>query len=73
MAEAPEIFLPVHGGWGRMGATHIRLLAASEDVLEGALRAAWKARLEKNEKTRNKKAGPATVRGAVPPASRKRR
>ena len=27
--EAPEIFLPIPGGWGRMGHTHIRLAAAS--------------------------------------------
>ena len=48
VAEAPEIFLPVAGGWGKSGATHIRLAAASEDVLAGALRAAWKLRLDKN-------------------------
>jgi hypothetical protein len=49
--EMPEVFLPVHGGWGRMGATHIRLAKASEDVLTGALRTAWKLRVEKNAKT----------------------
>ena len=53
--EMPEVFLPVHGGWGRMGATHIRLAAASEDVLEGALRTAWKLRIEKNAKAGKKK------------------
>jgi hypothetical protein len=26
--ELPEMFLPIHGGWGRMGITHIRLAAA---------------------------------------------
>jgi hypothetical protein len=52
--ELPEVFLPVHGGWGRMGMTHIRLAAASEDVLEGALRAAWKLRVEKNAKSGKK-------------------
>jgi hypothetical protein len=46
---APEVFLPVAGGWGRMGITHIRLAAASEELLAGALRAAWKLRREKNE------------------------
>jgi len=50
VAELPEVFLPVHGGWGRMGATHIRLAAATEDVMAGALRAAWKLRVEKNAK-----------------------
>src|SRR5262245_51311167 len=40
--EAPEVFLPIPGGWGRMGHTHIRLSSASEGVLRGALRTAWK-------------------------------
>jgi hypothetical protein len=53
--EMPDVFLPIHGGWGRMGMTHIRLAAASEDVLEGALRTAWKLRVEKNAKAGNKK------------------
>lgn len=48
--ELPEVFLPVEGGWGRNGATHIRLGAANADVLAGALRAAWKIRIEKNAK-----------------------
>ena len=47
---APDLFLPVHGGWGRNGATHIRLAAANEDVLAGALHTAWKLRIEKNQK-----------------------
>jgi hypothetical protein len=54
--ESSELFLPIKGGWGRMGATHIRLAVASEDVLAGALQAAWKLRREKNEKTRSKPA-----------------
>ncbi len=53
--ELPDVFLPVHGGWGRMGMTHIRLAAASEDVLTGALHAAWKLRVEKNTKSRPKR------------------
>lgn len=48
--EMPEVFLPVAGGWGRNGATHIRLAEASEDVLRGALHAAWKLRVAKNAK-----------------------
>lgn len=53
--EAPEIFLPIPGGWGRMGHTHIRLAAANEDILTGALRTAWKLRVEKNAKKRPQK------------------
>jgi hypothetical protein len=50
VAELPEVFLPIAGGWGKSGATHIRLAAANEDVLAGALRTAWKLRMEKNAK-----------------------
>ena len=57
--ELPEVFLPIAGGWGRTGATHIRLDLANEDLLAGALRTAWKLRLEKNEKSRSKKHTPA--------------
>jgi len=53
--EQPDLFLPIFGGWGRMGATHIRLAAASEDVLAGALRTAWKLRVEKNAKAGSRK------------------
>ena len=53
--ELPEVFLPIPGGWGRMGMTHIRLAQASEDVLAGALRNAWWLRIEKNTSTKGKK------------------
>lgn len=52
--ELPEVFLPVAGGWGRMGTTHIRLAVANEDVLRGALHSAWKLRLEKNARVGKK-------------------
>jgi hypothetical protein len=53
--EMPEVFLPVPGGWGKMGATHIRLDKATEDILAGALQTAWKQRLDKNAASRRKK------------------
>ena len=52
--ELPELFVPVAGGWGKGGATHIRLAAANEDVLAGALRAAWRIRVMKNTSARRK-------------------
>jgi hypothetical protein len=48
VAGAAEVFLPVAGGWGRSGATHVRLAVANEDALRGALLAAWRTRVEKN-------------------------
>lgn len=53
--ELPEVFVPIAGGWGRMGMTHIRLAAANEDVLAGALRTAWKLRMENNAGSSRKK------------------
>ena len=55
VADQPKIFLPIHGGWGRMGMTHIRLAEADEEILHGALRTAWQLRVDKNAKTKPKK------------------
>jgi hypothetical protein len=55
LEEMPEVFIPVKGGWGRNGATHIRLDLANEDLLTGALRTAWKLRLDKNSKSNTKR------------------
>ena len=54
--ELPEVFLPVPGGWGRMGMTHVRLSKADEDVLTGALRAAWMLRKEMNAAAKKRRA-----------------
>jgi hypothetical protein len=55
VSELPEVFLPIAGGWGRMGMTHIHLAKASEDVLTGALETAWRLRVEKNKNTKKKR------------------
>lgn len=69
VAGAPDVFLPVAGGWGRNGATHVRLAAATEDLLAGALRAAWKVRVDKNGGSRVKKG--TSRRGGNASASRR--
>lgn len=56
VAERGDLFVPIKGGWGRMGMTHIRLQEATEDVMDGALRMAWRLRMEKNERPPRKKA-----------------
>jgi YjbR len=50
--ELPEVFLPIAGGWGRMGATHIVLAKANEDLVRGALQTAWRLRVEANARSR---------------------
>jgi len=61
IAERPDLFLPVFGGWGRLGITHIRLALVDEDTLAGALHTAWKLRVEKNRKA-GKKSGATSKR-----------
>ena len=55
LEDAPDIFLPVAGGWGRMGITHIRLAKANKDLLTGALETAWRLRVAKNNAGRTRK------------------
>jgi hypothetical protein len=57
--ELPEVFLPIPGGWGRRGATHIRLAATNKDVLTDALRTAWRLRVGKNAKSAKTPRAPA--------------
>ena len=67
LEELPDVFLPVHGGWGRNGATHVRLDVVSEDVLEGALRTAWNLRVARNGKVRKNRPQAKRVQGKKAP------
>lgn len=40
--DAPEMFSPVPGGWGRKGSTRVLLSKVKADILEDALRTAWR-------------------------------
>jgi hypothetical protein len=68
--ELPDVFIPIRGGWGRTGMTHVRLSAANEDLLTGALQAAWKLRVGLNSKssarTRTRTRTKATPRSRTP-------
>jgi hypothetical protein len=46
------VFIPVAGGWGRRGATHIRLAKATSQQLLKGLQLAWNLRVRKNDKSR---------------------
>jgi hypothetical protein len=41
IVQAPTVFVPVAGGWGRLGSTNVQLPAANRAVVEEALAAAW--------------------------------
>jgi len=70
--ELPEVFIPVKGGWGRNGATHVRLDLANEDLLAGALRTAWKLRFEKNAKVNKKGPLRSKLQSTKSPSPKKR-
>jgi len=42
MLAHPDTFVAVPGGWGRKGATNVRLIKAKTDPVRRALRAAWR-------------------------------
>ena len=44
----PEIFRPVPGGWGKGGATNVRLAKADPTTLKSALTMAWRNIAEKS-------------------------
>ena len=66
--DAPEVFSPVPGGWGRQGSTRVCLEAATPDIVEASLRTAWRRRVEMNSRT-----GPAAKRAVKGAKSRKPR
>jgi YjbR len=70
VVEEPGVFIPVAGGWGRMGITHVRLAKANRDVLTGALRTAWQLRVDKNARTSVRRGNDG--RGTPPRRSNKR-
>jgi hypothetical protein len=46
----PSAFAPVKGGWGRQGATTVRLKSVNEEALRGALTIAWQNASQKKSK-----------------------
>jgi len=54
----PDIFRPVPGGWGKGGATNVRLAKADATTLKSALTMAWRNIAERPQaKPRAKKKG----------------
>lgn len=70
--ELPDVFIPVAGGWGRMGATHVVLARVNEDLLRGALQTAWRLRVENNGRSKRRRTRAAGT-GTVPAARGRRR
>jgi hypothetical protein len=67
VAEQPDCFSPVHGGWGRSGMTFIHLEQADEAVMAGALKTAYNNLKEKqSQKKSPKKSKPKSGQSAPP-------
>ena len=45
--DMPEVFSPVPGGWGKQGSTRVALAKVPADILEDALRTAWRRKAPK--------------------------
>jgi len=66
IAEQPQVFSPVQGGWGRMGMTFINLQEADELLIGGGLSTAYNNVLKKQSAKKSSQ----TTKSARP--SRKR-
>ena len=55
VGELPEVFEPVHGGWGRMGMTYVVLDRADDETIRGALVIAHRNVEQKQTAKRGKK------------------
>jgi hypothetical protein len=55
--ELPDIFEPVHGGWGRTGMTFVHLEMVAPDTLLGALRTAHRNVTTKAAASKHARAG----------------
>jgi hypothetical protein len=45
---APDVFMPIAGGWGRLGITSVVLERATESIVAEALTTAWRNIAPKN-------------------------
>ena len=64
VAELPEVFEPVEGGWGRMGMTFLVLDRADEATMQGALTVAHRNVAAKQATGRTQQKGKAAKKRA---------
>jgi hypothetical protein len=63
LAEQPQAFSPVQGGWGRMGMTFVHLHQADDSLIAGALSTAFhNLQKKQSEKKSSKKPAPSRTR-----------
>ena len=47
VADAPKVFTPAKGAWGRNGGTQVRLATVNRKIIKEALELAWRKRAPK--------------------------
>ncbi len=52
--DAPDLFSPVPGGWGKKGSTRVLLSKVPPDILEAALKMAWQRKAASKAKPKPK-------------------
>jgi hypothetical protein len=57
--DAPRMFEPVAGAWGRGGATSVLLAAAEEEIVGEALTLAWQRRIALSARQKSSRSGKA--------------
>jgi hypothetical protein len=72
VAELPDVFEPVQGGWGRMGMTYLVLDAADEETTRGSLATAYR-NVAAKKVAQNRKTSPAKPPAAKKPPFRRRK
>ena len=70
IADQPNIFSPVHGGWGRMGMTYIHLKEADESIMAGALKTAYTNVEQKQSQKQSQKKSPKKTQSKSAKSSR---
>ena len=73
VADQPNIFSPVQGGWGRMGMTYIHLKEADESIMAGALKTAYQNLNTKQSQKKSPKKSQAKSAKSSTPAKATRR
>ena len=73
VAEAPGVFSPESGAWGRAGSTRIQLAAADEELVGEALTLAWRRRIALSAAQKPGRATPRAARPGRRPGKRRPR
>jgi len=58
VAEAPQVFSPETGAWGRAGSTRVQLEPADEEIVGEALTVAWRRRIALSAEQKPRRAAP---------------